>query len=94
MGHHWSEEEAPLDLLIYKLRTMQNKVRLSPALSSALDTKEVRAWLDHCDDFHTDHCGQSAQSKQVFNYLPKWLIDVGQLCLVPATTRQCYVALS
>ncbi len=66
---------------------------MSPALSTALDINEVRAWLNHCVNFHTDHCGQTAQSKQIFNYLPKWLIDVDRLCLVPATTHE-YVALS
>lgn len=57
----------------------------------------ARSWYSKCLDEHGDHCHNPSWTKlqpRMMEY-PKWLIDVGELCVVPfspATTR--YLTLS
>ena len=59
-----------------------------------MDIAEIRRWLDHCDEYHSDHCRFSSRSEEIFVQHPRWLIDVHRLCLVQAEHGQQYVALS
>ncbi|KAK4031566.1 HET-domain-containing protein, partial [Parachaetomium inaequale] len=85
---------APATLLIDKLHTIRNRLFPPPKLGPWLDLGRVRRWLDHCNVHHIAHCQLSPQSEQLFNHLPRRLIDVQRRCLVPAKPSRRYAALS
>ncbi|KAK0743958.1 heterokaryon incompatibility protein-domain-containing protein [Schizothecium vesticola] len=58
---------------------------------SWVDCEHILRWLRICDEQHGDHCGGDSHQRT----RPRWLVDVDQLCLVPAWgTVARYFALS
>ncbi|KAK0515023.1 hypothetical protein JMJ35_002402 [Cladonia borealis] len=84
----------PCGLYIDKLESLRDRLFAAPKLSPWVDIAEIRRWLDHCDEYHSDHCRFSSRSDEIFVQHPRWLIDVHRLCLVQAEPGQQYVALS
>lgn len=76
----------PKDTCVFMLHAEQNKIL------DELDPKQIKAWLDHCRDNHTN-CSHPDSNPYPSNLI---LIDVQEMKLfeVPADTRHPYLALS
>jgi hypothetical protein len=77
----------------YSLEPIRDNLFPIKSLNQWVDLTEIHGWLDHCDKHHS-HCNFSNQSKGIFDTLPKRLINVEQMCLIPVYSRQRYAALS
>lgn len=59
-----------------------------------IDTTLIKAWLDECQACHSESCSPPPLDDAALRYAAFRLIDVQQLCVVPASVQASYVALS
>src|ERR1700761_6158072 len=76
------------------LRYVKDRQISARRLGPWMNMKELRSWIDFCEQHHVDHCQFSARSKSLFVHRPRRLIDVNGMCLVPAEPEHRYLALS
>ena len=61
---------------------------------TAIYTKQIEGWLEHCDEFHGNIRVQETVSTRSMDDIPLWLIDTRQNCIVPGLSAHRYLALS
>jgi hypothetical protein len=55
---------------------------------------QVREWIGACDNLHGHVCVPESISQRLKEYVPRWLIDTHERCIVPGLSAHRYLALS
>ncbi|OAL44746.1 hypothetical protein IQ07DRAFT_521481 [Pyrenochaeta sp. DS3sAY3a] len=93
--HDWRRADLAAFLpYIDKESSTHGKTRRSELNPSRIDCTRIGEWLKLCDENHGPHCGSHLLRPGHARTMPRWLIDVDQLCLVAIAAECKYFTLS